>query len=66
MGKTLKQDIAIQTAKAAPAVFGFAASSITLNGCVAVATLIYVLVQTAYLIWKWRKEVKKGRDDVSS
>lgn len=37
---------------------GAAASVLTLNEWVAVVTIIYFIVQIAYLIWKWRKEAK--------
>lgn len=50
---------AIETAKAAPAVVGTSISILTLNEAVAVVTLIYILLQMAYLIWKWRKEAIK-------
>jgi hypothetical protein len=32
--------------------------ALTLNEWVAIATLCYVVLQAAYLIWKWRRETK--------
>lgn len=49
-------DIAIETAKGAPAVAGAVAASLTLNEWVAVTTGIYILVQIAYLLRKWWRE----------
>jgi len=54
--KQQTQDIAIETAKGAPAVAGAVAASMTLNEWVAVATGIYILVQIAYLVRKWWRE----------
>lgn len=33
---------------------------------VALATLIYVIMQSAHLLWKWRKEVRKERADAAA
>lgn len=44
--------------KAAPAVGGTVYSAITLNQMVAAATLFYILLQAAYLGWKWYGEYK--------
>lgn len=46
----------IEAAKAAPAVAGAAASTMTLNEWVAVATGIYIAIQAAYLVRKWWRE----------
>lgn len=54
----LKHETLEQAAKAVPAVGGAAVAGITLNEWVAIVTIIYVLVQTAFLIWKWHKEAK--------
>ena len=32
--------------------------TITLDKAVGIATLIYLALQTAHLIWKWRNDVK--------
>lgn len=47
------QDIAVEAAKATP---GIAASAFTLNNAVALATLIFVVLQAVYLIRKWIRE----------
>jgi hypothetical protein len=59
MGQTaLKHETTIETAKALPAVAG---ATLTLNECVALATFCYIILQSVYLIWKWRREAKKGK-----
>ncbi|MDR3005193.1 MAG: hypothetical protein LBV14_13280 [Acidovorax sp.] len=50
----------IETAKAAPAVAGAAASSLTLNEWVAIATGIYIALQALYLLRKWWREERKA------
>lgn len=56
-GKNLMDhEFKIQTAKATPAVAGAVFSGVTLNETVAIVTIIYVLLQIGYLIWKWRRE----------
>lgn len=52
----IDHELKIQTAKAAPAVAGTFWSVLSLNEGVALLTGIYVLLQIAYLIWKWMKE----------
>ena len=54
--------VAVQAAKGAPAVAGALFSVMTLNQWVALATLIYIIVQLLYLIRKWwREEVDRWR-----
>lgn len=48
----LKQETAIETIKATPAVAGAAYASLTLNEWVAIATLLYILLQVGVLIHK--------------
>lgn len=57
----MDHDFKIEAAKGTPAVAGAAYSIMTLDKAVMAATLVYILLQTAYLIWKWRKEAKKHR-----
>lgn len=57
---SLRQETTIETVKAAPAIFGAGVSAVTLNEAVAIATLLYILLQAAYLIWKWRREARKN------
>lgn len=55
----MKQAIAAEAAKASPpvAVTGWALlQGIPVDRMVGWATLIYVVLQTAYLLWKWRRE----------
>lgn len=55
------RDLTVATVKTAPpAIVG----ALTLNEWVAVATFIYVVLQAAYLLWKWRRELNgKGKGD---
>lgn len=59
-GKNMKQEIQIETAKGITAVAGAFASALTLNEAVMVATLLYIVMQTLYLGWKWYREAKRG------
>lgn len=53
------QDIAVEAAKATP---GLLATSFTLNNLVALATLLFIILQIAYLVRKWvREETEWGR-----
>lgn len=54
--------VAVQAAKGAPAVAGALFSAVTLNQWVALATLVYIIVQLLYLVRKWwREEVDRWR-----
>lgn len=51
-----KVDVAAEAAKASPAVAVAAATSVfgfSLNEWVAIATLIYIILQAGWLVWKW-------------
>ncbi len=53
------RDIAIEVIKASP---GIAMTGFTLDKAVALATLIFIVIQVAYLIRKWwREETEWGR-----
>lgn len=52
----LGRDIGMAFAKATPPV---TISALTLNEWAAIATFVYVVLQTAYLVWKWRREWRK-------
>jgi hypothetical protein len=52
----VKAEFTTEAMKGAPAVAGAAASMMTLNEMVAVATGVYILVQVAYLLRKWWRE----------
>lgn len=56
----MKAETVIESAKAAPAIGGTIVAATTLNEWVAIATLAYIGLQAAFLIWKWRKEAKRG------
>lgn len=47
------QDILVEAAKATP---GVLASTFTLNTAVALATLVFIVLQIAYLVRKWIRE----------
>lgn len=70
MSSESRVQAAIEAAKAAPAVAGAAASTLTLNEWVGIATGIYIAIQALYLLRKWwREERGKGgwlADDKSS
>jgi len=54
--------VAVQAAKGAPAVAGALFSAVTLNQWVALATLVYIIVQLLYLVRKWwTEEVDRWR-----
>jgi hypothetical protein len=58
----VKQEIAQETAKSAPAVVVTAwawMSGLTLTDLVALATLAYIALQAGYLIWKWWREFNR-------
>lgn len=60
----LKQTVEVEAAKATPPVLVTAADqlgAISVNKYVAIATLVYVLMQAAYLGWKWYKEYKANK-----
>lgn len=52
--------VAVQAAKGAPAVAGALFSAVTLNQWVALATLVYIIVQLLYLVRKWWREEVGG------
>lgn len=58
MSQENKVQAMVEAAKAAPAVAGATASSLTLNEWVGIATGVYVLIQAAYLLRKWWVEEK--------
>lgn len=60
--KGVSMEAKIETVKAIPAVTGATIYSLTLNELVAVATLAYIILQMAYLGWKWWHEAKAKRN----
>jgi len=62
----MNPDIISEAAKSAPpaAVTVVAtASGISLNNFIGVATLFYIVLQAGYLVWKWRRDIKRERLD---
>lgn len=60
----MKAAIAGEGLKAAPPVTVTAwawMSGLDVNDAVADATLIYIGLQVGYLLWKWVREIKKGK-----
>jgi hypothetical protein len=56
-------DVVIEAAKAAPPVGVSAAGAMSgwdLNHWVALATLVYISLQVAHLLWKWRRQARDG------
>jgi len=60
----MKHETLEQVAKAGPALVG---AGITLSDIstmvtigVGLATLVYILAQLGYLVWKWRRQMKRG------
>lgn len=50
------RDVGIALAKATPPLTVYA---LTLNEWVAVATILYIIMQGAYLVWKWRRDARR-------
>lgn len=55
----MKTELAQEAVKGAPAVAGTAYAWFTLNEWVAVATIVYIVIQAVYLLRKWYREEKK-------
>lgn len=59
----MKAEITTEAAKAIPpATVAFVAplNGWTLNDSVLSATLVYIVLQAGYLIWKWWRESRRG------
>lgn len=56
----VSHDVTVAALKLAPPagamIFGF-----TLNEWVAIATLLYLALQSFYLAWRWQRDWRKGR-----
>lgn len=60
----MRAEIPQEGLKAAPpvAVTAWAwVAGLTLDKWVALATLTYIVLQAGYLIWKWVREIRKGK-----
>lgn len=63
-GAPMRSEIAQESLKAAPpvAVTAWAwMSGLDINQVVGYATLLYIVLQAGYLIWKWVREVRRGK-----
>jgi 4-hydroxybenzoate polyprenyltransferase len=56
----VNNEVAKQTGKGLLAVVGAVASAFTLNQLVALATLVYIALQAAYLARKWWREEQEA------
>lgn len=62
----MKQDTVDQTVKALPAGVGLIWGTVTLNDLVLGATLIYVVLQAAFLGYKWYWDYQDRKNDEHS
>lgn len=58
--RPLPQDAGMEALKAAPPAM---AAALTLNEWVAVATIAYIVLQAAYLIWRWRRQACRPKPE---
>jgi len=56
-----KTQTVIETAKAAPAIAGAAAASMSINEWVGTLTAIYIVLQLLYLLRKWWLEERERK-----
>lgn len=42
---------------------GLLATAWTWNGIVAILTVIFLLLQIAHFLWKWRRDIRRAEDD---
>jgi uncharacterized membrane protein len=64
-----KSDLASEAIKAAPPVAITTAVTIgglTLNEWVAIATLLYIVLQSGWLVWKWYHAIKDKKNEAQS
>lgn len=52
---TFPREAAMEAVKAVPPLTIY---TLTLNEWLAVATILYIVLQAAYLVWKWRRDAK--------
>lgn len=60
----MKQEVAQESLKSAPPLAVTLATTmggLTINEIVALATLAYIGLQAAYLLWKWWKEYRASK-----
>ncbi|ABM38593.1 hypothetical protein [Polaromonas naphthalenivorans] len=59
------RDVLVETAKASPpvaVVTAGLASGWTLNNALTALTILYVVLQIAWLLWRWHRAVRLGLD----
>jgi len=64
-----KSDVIVEAAKAAPPVVittAVTAGGLTLNEWVAIATLLYIVLQSGWLVWKWFHAIKDKKNEAQS
>lgn len=64
-----KSDIASEAIKAAPPVAittAVTVGGLTLNEWVAIATLLYIVLQSGWLVWKWFHAIKDKKNEAQS
>lgn len=53
-------DVAVVAAKVSPVAL-VTVTGLTLNEWVAVVTIAYIVIQAAYLVWKWRRDFRASK-----
>jgi uncharacterized membrane protein len=64
-----KSDLASEAIKAAPPVAittAVTVGGLTLNEWVAIATLLYIVLQSGWLVWKWYHAIKDKKNEAQS
>ena len=64
-----KSDIASEAIKAAPPIAittAVTVGGLTLNEWVAIATLLYIVLQSGWLVWKWFHAIKDKKNEAQS
>ena len=69
MSPEQKSDLITEAAKATPPVVittAVTVGGLTLNEWVAVATLLYIVLQSGWLVWKWFHAIKDKKNEEQS
>jgi len=64
-----KSDVLTEAVKAAPPVAittAVTVGGLTLNELVALATLLYIVLQSGWLVWKWFHAIKDKKNEAQS
>lgn len=62
---SMNTEVVHEVAKSAPPVavtLGALASGVAINHIMGLVTIVYVALQAGYLIWKWRRDVRRERE----